>query len=175
MRRADLNTPCVLRLPLCAEGGFFIFFDAKLAPVDLQHKNSLEKYSPKGYNICPDEDWCLNHINQKTFNPSVPNVLLKSVEEPPLRTTFVFLTKNRADLLNTIVSRSQCFKLPTAQPKQDFKSVLHYLENYRPVIIQLLCTVIGAVAATVISRASLEKVRARSLSCAPLRCIIFLN
>lgn len=109
---------------------FFIFFDAKLAPVDLQHKNSLEKYSPKGYNICPDEDWCLNHINQKTFNPSVPNVLLKSVEEPPLRTTFVFLTKNRADLLNTIVSRSQCFKLPTAQPKQDFKPVLHYLENY---------------------------------------------
>lgn len=109
---------------------FFIFFDAKQAPPDLEHKNSHKNYSPEGYNICPDEDWYLDHINQKTFNPSTPNVLLKCVEEPPERTTFVFLTKNRADLINTIVSRSQCFKLPTSVKRQDFGFILPYFEKY---------------------------------------------
>ncbi len=40
-------------------------------------------------------------------------------------------------------------------------SATHYLENYRPVIIQLLCTVIGAVAATVISAIDYEKILRR--------------
>ena len=40
-------------------------------------------------------------------------------------------------------------------------SATHYLENYRPVIIQLLCTVIGAVAAIVISAVDYEKILRR--------------
>ena len=40
-------------------------------------------------------------------------------------------------------------------------SATHYLENSRPVIIHLLCTVIGAVAATVISAIDYEKILRR--------------
>ena len=36
-------------------------------------------------------------------------------------------------------------------------SATHYLENYRPVIIQLLCTVIGVAAAVIISAVDYEK------------------
>ena len=36
-------------------------------------------------------------------------------------------------------------------------SATHYLENYRPVIIQLLCTVMGVVAAVIISAVDYEK------------------
>ena len=73
--------------------GFFIFFDAKPVPCDKNAQKSIEKYAPDGYGIFSDNNWSMGHINQKTFNPSTPNVLLKSVEEPPERTTFVFLTK----------------------------------------------------------------------------------
>lgn len=108
---------------------FFIFFDAKpTAPDDISNE-SIQKYSPDGYNIF-EEEWSLGHINQKTFNPTTPNILLKSVEEPPERTTFVFLTKNRSDLINTIVSRSQCFKLPTRQKKEDFSFVAQIFSSY---------------------------------------------
>lgn len=108
---------------------FFIFFDAKpTAPDDISNE-SIQKYSPEGYNIF-EEEWSLGHINQKTFNPTTPNILLKSVEEPPERTTFVFLTKNRSDLINTIVSRSQCFKLPTRQKKEDFSFVAQIFSSY---------------------------------------------
>ena len=109
---------------------FFIFFDAKQNAPENEQQKSLEKYAPDGYDICPGGDWSMGHINTKTFNPSTPNVLLKCVEEPPERTTFVFLTKNRADLINTIVSRSQCFKLPVATKKQDFSFISNYLEKY---------------------------------------------
>ena len=109
---------------------FFIFFDAKNAPQDELQKKSIQMYSPKGYNIFPDEDWVLNHINSKTFNPASINVLLKSVEEPPKRTTFVFLTKNRSDLLNTIVSRSQVFKLPSLCAKNDVSYIKNFIGNY---------------------------------------------
>ena len=40
-------------------------------------------------------------------------------------------------------------------------SATHYLENYRPVIIQLLCTVMGAFAAVVISAVDYEKLLKR--------------
>ena len=36
-------------------------------------------------------------------------------------------------------------------------SATHYLENYRPVVIQFLCTVMGVVAAVIISAIDYEK------------------
>ena len=109
---------------------FFIFFDARQTPQDKNAIESVEKYSPEGYNIFPENDWCLNHINSKTFSPLTPNILLKCVEEPPERTTFVFLTKNRADLISTIVSRSQCFKLPVATKKADISDIANIFSKY---------------------------------------------
>lgn len=115
---------------------FFIFFDAKAANMDRLALQSCGEFQPEGYNICPDEDWTLNHINSQTFNPSAPNVLLKSVEEPPERTTFVFLTKNRADLINTIVSRSQVFKMPALQEKQDYSYIEELFLGYPDIDFQ---------------------------------------
>ena len=40
------------------------------------------------------------------------------------------MTKNRSDLINTIVSRSQCFKLPTRQKKEDFSFVAQIFSSY---------------------------------------------
>ncbi len=111
---------------------FFIFFDAKPIPLNECALSSIERYSPVGYNIFPDSSWTLGHINAKTFSPLTPNILLKCVEEPPQGTTFVFLTKNRADLINTIVSRSQCFKLPFVAKKLelcDIKEIFHKYPN----------------------------------------------
>ena len=42
---------------------------------------------------------------------------MKSIEEPPKRTTFIFLTKSKEEILPTIVSRSQCFKLSGLKEK----------------------------------------------------------
>ncbi len=109
---------------------FFIFFDAKPTPLDKIHLQSIEKYSPDGYNIFPENNWSLNHINVKTFSTLTPNILLKCVEEPPKKTTFVFLTKNRADLISTIVSRSQCFKLPTLIKCTQVAEIAKMFEKY---------------------------------------------
>ncbi len=115
---------------------FFIFFDAKQTPLDDAKRLLLNNYSPEGYDICPDENWTMGHLNQKTFSPLTLNILLKCVEEPPERTTFVFLTKNRSDLINTIVSRSQCFKLPVAVQKVDFAQINSFFENYPNITLQ---------------------------------------
>ena len=109
---------------------FFIFFDAKEQSLLGAHKKSHDDFCPEGYSICPNEDWIVNSIDKKTFHESAPNILLKSVEEPPERTTFVFLTKNRADLINTIVSRSQVFKLSTKYQKEDISPIEKIFENY---------------------------------------------
>ena len=53
---------------------FFIFFDAKPTASDDISNESIQKYSPDGYNIF-EEEWSLGHINQKTFNPTTPNIL----------------------------------------------------------------------------------------------------
>ena len=109
---------------------FFIFFDAKSTPMSDSAIKSYEKYCPEGFEIIPDNDWSLFHIDKKTFNETVPNILLKSVEEPPERTTFVFLTKNKADLINTIVSRSQVFKLNAKYTKENNNFIFELFSNY---------------------------------------------
>ena len=43
-------------------------------------------------------------------------------------------------------------------------SATHYLENYRPVIIHLLCTVMGVVAAVIISAIDYEKMLKREIN-----------
>ena len=114
---------------------FFIFFDAQSTPLSSVQTDSLRKYSPNLYQICPNNDWSMRHINTKTFNPLTPNILLKCIEEPPERTTFVFLTKNRADLISTIVSRSQCFKLPANMEKIDIFEISKIFEKYPDITI----------------------------------------
>ena len=39
--------------------------------------------------------------------------MLKTIEEPPERTLFIFLTEDKEDIIETIISRSQSFYVPS--------------------------------------------------------------
>lgn len=56
-------------------------------------------------------------LNEKNFQAEVANSLLKSIEEPPANTTFFFLTRDKNDLIETIISRSQSFFVPNLNRK----------------------------------------------------------
>ena len=70
----------------------------------------------------------LNHIN---FPSDAANALLKTFEEPPSNTTFFFLTKDSSDIISTIVSRSQCFFVPSQNEEpQDYDLVKDIMQDY---------------------------------------------
>lgn len=78
-----------------------------------------------------DDDGNLQGINYKVFQEEAANSLLKTFEEPPANTTFIFLTKDKTDMISTIVSRSQCFYVPAQiEENRDFSLVSNLLENY---------------------------------------------
>ncbi|MDD3013061.1 MAG: hypothetical protein PHC34_05100 [Candidatus Gastranaerophilales bacterium] len=60
--------------------------------------------------------WLPMPIKQETFNPATLNSLLKTIEEPEERVLFFFLTKDKEDIIETIVSRCQI--LPVKSIKQ---------------------------------------------------------
>jgi len=53
------------------------------------------------------ESWIPLPLTSDVFNTSSANALLKTIEEPPSRVTFFFLTKDKEDVIETIVSRTQ--------------------------------------------------------------------
>lgn len=88
----------------------FIFCDAKIKQRSVQENSSILEFKNSGFEYT-EENWTPLPLNMKVFKAEASNSLLKSIEEPPERTTFIFLTKNREDLISTIVSRSNVFKL----------------------------------------------------------------
>jgi len=60
-----------------------------------------------------DEDGNLLPLNQMNFPEATSNALLKTFEEPPKNTTFIFLTKDKTDVISTVVSRAQAFFVPS--------------------------------------------------------------
>ena len=98
---------------------FFIFFSCG--------KNGETNSNEYGYN---DIDYLIEPINSKILNTTSANALLKSVEEPPNNTTFVFLAKSKEDIISTIVSRSQVFKLPETPKALDYSDITQYLSDY---------------------------------------------
>lgn len=78
-----------------------------------------------------DKDGNLSGLNQINFPEIAANALLKTFEEPPLKTTFFFLTKDKSDLITTIVSRCQAFFVPSKlDESRDFSLVSDVMENY---------------------------------------------
>lgn len=70
-------------------------------------------------------------LNTTNFQEPTANALLKTFEEPPANTTFIFLTKNKTDVLSTIISRAQCFYVPSKQVTQrDFSIVKDAMDGY---------------------------------------------
>jgi len=86
---------------------FFIFFSS--SNMDTLEEDEKKLFSDLGYKN--DLQYSIEPLEYKTFQNATLNILLKSIEEPPENTTFVFLTRTRENILPTIVSRCQVFKL----------------------------------------------------------------
>ncbi|MBQ8887571.1 MAG: hypothetical protein IJY61_07725 [Candidatus Gastranaerophilales bacterium] len=97
----------------------FIFCDAEIKELSQTETQEKDEFLNTGF-ASPQEGkdskfWYPTGINGTCFQPVVANALLKSIEEPPSNTTFIFLTKDRDDLIQTIVSRSQAFYMADAK------------------------------------------------------------
>jgi len=104
---------------------FFILFSSN----ELKEEDDiLADYIDLGYKTTLD--FTIEPLAMKTFHPTTPNALLKSLEEPPQNTTFVFLTNSRENILSTIVSRCQVFKLPSKPKKTDYSSINNIFSIY---------------------------------------------
>ena len=78
-----------------------------------------------------DEDGNLLPLNQVNFPEATSNALLKTFEEPPQNTTFIFLTKDKSDIISTVVSRAQSFFVPsTVEEVHNFELVEDFIANY---------------------------------------------
>lgn len=70
-------------------------------------------------------------LNQQNFQADAANALLKTFEEPPSNTTFFFLTKDKSDMITTVVSRAQCFYVPSMKDEErDFSLVKDAMDGY---------------------------------------------
>ncbi len=78
-----------------------------------------------------DEDGNLLPLNQINFPEATSNALLKTFEEPPKNTTFIFLTNDRSDIISTVVSRSQSFFVPSKiEENYNYDLVENFIKNY---------------------------------------------
>ena len=78
-----------------------------------------------------DEDGNLLPQNQMKFPEATSNALLKTFEEPPKNTTFIFLTKDKSDVISTVVSRAQAFFVSgVLEENMDYSLVEGVLGNY---------------------------------------------
>ncbi len=103
---------------------FFIFFSSKKT----EDYNDLKDFRKLGY--LDSIDYTIEPLDFTTFHPSTPNALLKSIEEPPKNTTFIFLTKSKEDILSTIVSRCNVFKLGASDNKKQYPLLNELIPNY---------------------------------------------
>lgn len=78
-----------------------------------------------------DEEGNLLPLNQINFPEATSNALLKTFEEPPKNTTFIFLTKDKSDIISTVVSRTQSFFVPSVViENQEYNLVEDFISNY---------------------------------------------
>lgn len=78
-----------------------------------------------------DKEGNVAGLNQLNFQADAANALLKTFEEPPSNTTFFFLTKDKSDMITTVVSRAQCFYVPSMKNEnQDFSLVKDFMDGY---------------------------------------------
>lgn len=68
-------------------------------------------------------NWAPYPLTQGVFEKAPSNAMLKILEEPPGEVTFFFLTRNKDDLLSTIVSRCQNISLVSKELDNEDLSV----------------------------------------------------
>lgn len=78
-----------------------------------------------------DKDGNVCGLNEVNFQEPTANALLKTFEEPPQKTTFFFLTNDKSDMISTIISRAQCFFVPSKQEEdRDYSLVKDVMDDY---------------------------------------------
>ncbi len=78
-----------------------------------------------------DKDGNICGLNSTNFQEPTANALLKTFEEPPHGTTFFFLTKDKDDMISTIISRAQCFFVPSLKEEvREYSLVSGVMDNY---------------------------------------------
>ena len=78
-----------------------------------------------------DKDGNITGLNTQNFQEEASNALLKTFEEPPSNTTFIFLTRDKSDMINTVVSRAQCFYVPSmCDEDKDYSLVKDVMDEY---------------------------------------------
>lgn len=105
---------------------FFIFSNAKNDGLNEIQKKKISDFEKQGYFLGENKlDWYPYPINRKILQDEASNALLKSVEEAPNKTTFVFLSNTKEDIIPTITSRSLIFKMGS-----EFEKNIINLEDY---------------------------------------------
>ena len=78
-----------------------------------------------------DEEGNISGLNPLNFQAETANSLLKIIEEPQPGVTFIFLTRYIDDVLATIISRSQCFFVPSKKNvNYDYSVIDGVFTNY---------------------------------------------
>lgn len=113
----------------------FIFCDADFKTLSVQEKDHLKSYCDLG--ICLPESeseelsWYPKGLTRACFQDVAANSILKSIEEPPQNVTFIFLAEDKNDLIQTIISRSQSFFVPSfIKEAYDISFLEESLGNY---------------------------------------------
>lgn len=77
------------------------------------------------------QNWVPSGLNKVNFQEESANSLLKIIEEPPENTTFFFLTRDKNDVMETILSRSQSFFIPSYDmDNEDYMLIEEYFADY---------------------------------------------
>lgn len=113
----------------------FIFCDAQIKQLSNAENEEYKEFYLTGFKPPQENDsdklWYPSGINTSCFSTVAANAMLKSIEEPSSNVTFIFLTNNKDDLLQTIISRSQAFYMADSkiiEYKTDFIS--KFFESY---------------------------------------------
>lgn len=112
---------------------FFIFCDAEDKILNESEKTKIKQFEHIGISLpkTAKNEWYPKGINKKCFSDVVANSLLKSIEEPPSKVTFIFLTDDPENIISTIVSRSQAFFVPGfLDTKYDLTQISEIFGNY---------------------------------------------
>lgn len=86
------------------------------------------------------DNWVPMHLNYQSFPARTANILLKTLEEPNAKVTFIFITKDTDDMLDTIVSRCQIVPLIRGNElKLDDEDYLQEIKTFFPPNNELEC------------------------------------
>lgn len=76
--------------------------------------------------------WMPLPIKYETFNPAAPNSILKLIEEPEDKIIFFFLTKDKENIIDTIISRSQVLPVKSNKKTYILNEIINQLKDFLP-------------------------------------------